>query len=243
MSSAETVQVAHLEFLFPHSHITLQAESWASLMKAIDHDKDACFVNSIEYCKRQDGKKHEFLVTEIVHQPTGLRNTVIVDRAPQASSDNDSVTHASHKISSQVAAHDQVRIGGSEELYDITHGFQPFEILSTRTFTSPPSLLELAVLVVVVHEHAPLYDIIQHQCYWYSDTVWRVLGNDKYGPCTKESKAWCTRGKYGAISVGRDSHQTIAAEFVEALVEARGEALSRKEDAAAQKQKVCNLFL
>jgi hypothetical protein len=214
MSSAETIQVAHLEFLFPHFHITLQAESWASLIKAIDHDKDTCFVNSIKYCKCQDGKKHEILVTEIVHQPTGLTNTVIVDHAPQASSNNDSVTHASNKISSQVAAHDQVRIGGSEELHDITHGFQPFEILLTHTFTSPPSLLEPAVLVVVVHEMTRL--------------------------CTKESKAWCTHGKYGAISV---AHQTIAAEFVEALVQAQGEAMSRKEDAAAQKQKVYNLFL
>jgi hypothetical protein len=143
---------------------------------------------SCTYCKRQDGEKHEFLVTEIIHQPTGLTNTVIVHRrAPQASSDDDSVTHTSHKISSKVA-HNLVRIGGIKELHDITRDFRPFKILSTRTFTSPPSLLEFAILIVVVHEHAPRYDIIQHQSCWYSDTIWQVLGNNKYTLHTKESK-------------------------------------------------------
>ena len=245
MSSPKTDRVAHLDFLFPHSHSSLQAESWAKTVKAIDHDKDMCFVNSISYCKRQERKKHEFLVAEILHQRTGLKNQVIVDRSPQPSSDGDrdSAARASSKISSQVAAHDQIRISGCEELRAITHDFQPFIILATRTFTSPPSLLEFAVLVVVVHEHAPVYDVIQHQCYWYSDTVWRALGNDRYGPQTKESKDWINRGKYGAISVGRDSLSGIEQEFVEALNAAQREALSRKEEAEAQKQKVCNILL
>ena len=39
------------------------------------------------------------------------------------------------------------------------------KILLTLTFMKSPLLLEFALLLVVVHKYAPLYDVVQHQCY------------------------------------------------------------------------------
>ena len=224
--------VSHLHFLFPFHSQSLQAETWAITIKAIDHDKDVCYINRVEYYKCINRKKHEFLVAHIYHQPSGHTAKVLVDRSPEGVSlDGNPAEHASRKASSKVGAHDQIRILGTQATKKLTDDFEPFKILSTLTFTKPPSLLEFALLLVVVHRHAPLYDVVDHQCYWYSDTVWRALGNAKYGPIKAESKHWSTRGKYGLISVGSDSLEAIEREHGEVMEAAQREAQTRKKKA------------
>src|SRR5882757_4733120 len=106
--------VSHIPFLFPSYSQALQAETWATTVMTIDHDKDVCYINCVEYYKCLNGKKHELLVAHICHQPSGLTTTVLLDRAPERVSEGDQATYTSRKASSKVRAHDQIRVRGTQ---------------------------------------------------------------------------------------------------------------------------------
>lgn len=237
--------ISHLKFLFPNHSQSLEADSWATTIKTIDHDKDVCYVSRIEYYKCIKGKEHEFLVASINHTPSGHTATVLMDRSPECVSTNgNQVEHASRKASSKVPAHDQIRVQGTKAVNDVTHDFKPIILLATLTFTRPPSLLEFGLLLDVVHNHAPQYDVVYHQCYWYCDTTFRTLQNMKYEPNKVETKHWSKRGKYGPVWVGQDSLEAIEQEHAQAIDEALKEAQVRKEEAQAHDKMVrANQFL
>lgn len=238
--------VSHLPFLFPDHFQSLQAETWSNLMKALeDDDRDACCVRRVEYCKCSNGKKHEFLAVHIYHCHSDRTAILIVDRTPDCTSEVDKLegqspssghgAHGFRKSSSRAPAHDQVMVHGTQDSKSAgMRIFQPYKLLATLSFQSPPSLLEFAVLLIVVHQHAPYYDVLQHQCYWYCDTIWRALEDSKYGPRVVQTDSYDTRGKYVLLSVGSDSLGSIKLEFTEAMVNANADLQNKREQAEAR---------
>jgi hypothetical protein len=127
-----------IPFLFPESFTQMDAEPWAKIMADVDQD---CHVERVEYFKGRDNKEHEFLVVEILHDNTGSVARVLVDRAPEESSNKQGVisSRPSQLSSSSVRAHDQVRVEGSKDSKakfnkTITDGFEPFDLLTTLTY-------------------------------------------------------------------------------------------------------------
>jgi hypothetical protein len=57
--------------------------------------------------------------------------------------------------------------------------------------------------------HAPYYDPYYHQCYWFCNTIWRVLSNPKYQPSVEEKESWKYRGKYHKLCLGKDSLEEV----------------------------------
>ena len=245
--------VSHLPFLFPDHFQSLQAETWSNLMKALeDDDRDACSVIRVEYHKCSNGKKHEFLAVHIHHRHSDHTAVLVVDRTPDSPSEVNNeqlpssghVAHSFTKSSSHARAHDQVLVRGTRDSEAAwMRIFEPHKLMATLSFGNPPSLLEFAVLLIVVHQHASFYDILQYQCYWYCDTIWRVLERPKYDPRVVPSDSWDTRGKYGPLSVGSDSLERIEREFSEAMAAAQANLQEKREQAEARDRRVHTRFL
>jgi hypothetical protein len=68
-----------IPFLFPELFTQMDADPWARLMKDVDHDTEPCYIDHVRYYKRTNGKKHEFVVIDIVHQRTHMVATVLLD--------------------------------------------------------------------------------------------------------------------------------------------------------------------
>ncbi|KIK37904.1 hypothetical protein CY34DRAFT_108892 [Suillus luteus UH-Slu-Lm8-n1] len=55
--------------------------------------------------------------------------------------------------------------------------YGPHKKLRTLPFFSatPPSALEVSILLSVIHRQASAYDVYKHESHWFADTVWRSL--------------------------------------------------------------------
>jgi hypothetical protein len=59
----------------------MDADPWARLMKDVDHNTEPCYIDSVRYYKCTNGKKHEFVVVDIVPQQTQTVATVLLLKA------------------------------------------------------------------------------------------------------------------------------------------------------------------
>lgn len=234
-----------IPFLFPIITTTMDTVPWATSLLELDHATDACYIDQIEYGKCKGEKHHEFLLIHIVHLGTGARAKVRIDRAAkrtesEISSSNGS-RHSSEICSSTALAYDKaVIVGDGRGAVDITRKMEPFDLLSKVTYpTRQPTLTDLSTLLIVVHEHAPNYDVVDHQCYWFAHTVWQVLCGPAYGAVEVPGARWERRGKYGPFRVGKDSLEVIKTEHQTLLqreemrVRARAEAAKARDDAVS----------
>ncbi|ETW81295.1 hypothetical protein HETIRDRAFT_409298, partial [Heterobasidion irregulare TC 32-1] len=51
----------------------------------------------------------------------------------------------------------------------------PYQVCRELTFTSRVTDYNLAALLVAVHEHSPIYNIVSRQCYWYAAVIYDVF--------------------------------------------------------------------
>jgi hypothetical protein len=155
----------------------VQAKTWSNLMKLLEDDnRNACFVSHVEYCKCSNGKKHKFLAVHIHYRHSNHTATLITDHTPNTLPEINNGQlplsgHGAHsfaKSSSYAQAHDQVLVHGTWDSEAAgMHIFEPYKVIATLSFGNPFFLLEFAVLLIVVHQHAPFYHILQYQYYWY----------------------------------------------------------------------------
>jgi hypothetical protein len=230
-----------MPFVFPETLLVIGVDTWANVVRRLDHETYPCHIRLLRYFKCRRDKKHEFLLVTIIHEPTGRTAIALVDRSPEnvsQSGDGNSTPRLSQMASSSVNAHDQVRIKGSTDTKDVEDDYGQSDLLSTLRFTNRPTLLEFSTLLAVVHEHKPFYNPIFHQCYWHSHTIWRFLRDDKYGAVEEKKEKWSDRGVYVLIKMGRDSLEEIKAEHMVAFDSAKVEIKSRREEELARETAV-----
>ena len=51
----------------------------------------------------------------------------------------------------------------------------PYQVCRELTFTSRVTDYNLAALLVAVHEHSPIYNVVSRQCYWYAAVIYDVF--------------------------------------------------------------------
>jgi len=84
-----------------------------------------------------------------------------------------------------------------------------------------------------------MYDPINHQCYWFTITIWSALTADKYVPQAKLEESWDHCGKIlKFIPVGKDSLPKIEAEHHEAMAQAARDIQMRRENSQAHDNNV-----
>jgi hypothetical protein len=230
----------NIPFLFPDFESKMDVMSWNAIMLDIDHTENACHLREVQYFKCREDKQHEFLVIEIEHDKTKLVARVLVDRAPENPSGNEpSSKRPSQMVSSLIPAHDMIRIQGSRSS-SLTRDFIPCDRLATLSFGQRPTLLHLTAVLGVVHQHAPYYDLYNHQCYWFADTIWGILSSTCYQPILKPETKWTKRGKYSLAPVGKDSLGEIEQEYQDALAKAVSEVQSRLDKVDVRDKQVCH---
>ncbi|KAG2071163.1 hypothetical protein BDR04DRAFT_989662, partial [Suillus decipiens] len=139
-----------------------------------------CSLDRIEYCKRVDGVKHEFLLFYFRHWTGSSAEAVVcadrtVERGNGSKQSSDIIISPSSK---ETAATDRVYLLGSQDSA-IQHldNAGRYRTLCTLKFLPPsaPSALHVAAILCLVHQQAPAYNLYENQCYWYADSVWMSL--------------------------------------------------------------------
>ncbi|EGN91631.1 hypothetical protein SERLA73DRAFT_192195 [Serpula lacrymans var. lacrymans S7.3] len=210
-------------------------ESWGSILLLVD-ETSRCYIDRIVFCKCKKDKKHEFLLIHVRrHTITGAQKAfIVVDRAPRAPEGNNASVQsppasgiASPSVS-DTTADDRVStcMENDKEFGNLTAKYKPYATLCELDFLPsvenhlPPSVRQLSVLLTVVNHHAPLYNLYEHQCYWFANTVFDML--KKLFPNAEEK---CTshdiRGNYHGLKFDhRNSIETITEEYDRSWIEA-----------------------
>ncbi|KAG1717787.1 hypothetical protein EDB19DRAFT_1921998 [Suillus lakei] len=184
-------QLPQLRFNSPDGNIAIPVTEWCFLMA--DHWDGGrenlyakCSLRRIKFCKCSNGARHEFLILYFGHWMDGssAEAVVCVDRTFKLCTRDDNSSKqfpglVSPSSSEPSPALDSVSMVGSphdaESRLIQNHG--PYKRLCTLQFSpsSAPSALEVSTVLFLVHQQAPVYDLIDSQCFWFSDSVWRSL--------------------------------------------------------------------
>ncbi|EGO26731.1 hypothetical protein SERLADRAFT_464109 [Serpula lacrymans var. lacrymans S7.9] len=212
-------------------------ESWERQL-CLDDRSTNCYIDHIVFCKCKDDKKHEFLLISVCYPDPNItaKALVVVDRSPSAPSPNSSVHTplGSAIVSPSVSdtpAHDRIVITKEDDKTELTKPYKPYRELCTLTFSEScpsnitgnylsPSVRQLCILLKVINKHAPLYNLYEHQCYWFANTVFDTL--KKLFPNAEEKcSSHDMRGNYHGLKFDhRNSIETISEEYDRAWSEA-----------------------
>ncbi|KAG2337734.1 hypothetical protein BDR05DRAFT_894698 [Suillus weaverae] len=173
-----------------------------------------CSLRRIEFCKCSNGARHEFLILFFGHWIDGssAEAVICVDRTFKLRTQDDNSSKqfpglVSHSSSEPNPALDSVSMVGSphDAKPRLIQSHGPYTTLCTLQFSpsSAPSALEVSTVLFLVHQQAPVYDLIDGQCFWFSDTVWRSL--KALFPINQELcnlNNHNSRARYGVFTVG-----------------------------------------
>jgi hypothetical protein len=130
--------------------------------------------------------EREFLVFYFSHWIDGcsVEAAVAVDRdlCDIYHQDTSESKHSSELIdppSSETRTRDIAYLFGSarDTAQNLVFAYGPHKKLRTLPFSSatPPSALEVSILLSVIHRQASAYDVFKHESHWFADIVWRSL--------------------------------------------------------------------
>ena len=215
----------------------------------MDGESTRCdyYVHKITYLKFKGRKRflHEFLLIKIVHGSSGQALCVLTERSPQkgatATSRDDrrcSNQMIAHSVSGRVAAKDAVQVVGDDHISQLVSSCDK---LAELTF-DPGKLrpLNLAILLTVVSNYAPDYDILDYQCYWYAATIYQS-SKDLFHPSEEFVEAAPSNAprKYVfGLPPSKDSVRAILTNYKLETKQYREEKMEKENARRAEEKKV-----
>ncbi|KAF5386645.1 hypothetical protein D9615_002036 [Tricholomella constricta] len=222
-----------LEVALWHAHMHLNEREFGELMSG-------AFVRKLYFVKASSGFPREHIVAEIHNRTTVdppqvryLRlerytgNSKLMDQKwrekERRQQERREQKWRQHKSDPQASA-DAVSEASSDSYCKHIHlaidlvreipGWVPKDLVYTMTFTDDdhvPSLSDLAIAASVAHGEDEHYSLLEHQCYWWADTLMAILENLVDATyCTKQvytkertrdNEAQSTQTRSGKISV------------------------------------------
>lgn len=234
MSTPPVIDVTYLIAPTANSPFT-HAKTWLQLIKGTRASDcplpEHLIVTSIRHIKSRVRKQHERLLIHI-HNPVGGRESwIISDRCyAQAASDQstssslpstppaNSISTSNSTIVSGISvdADDRVwfSIEGETSSMAYTRLIGTDDTLCQFNFEEKMSVAQLAFLFDAVHAHDCLYNLWETQCYWYANTVWRVIAEGWKGTVSHDELQE-QRGKFKdkPIPMTESDPATLLADF------------------------------
>ncbi|KAG2063810.1 hypothetical protein BDR04DRAFT_361725 [Suillus decipiens] len=168
-----------------------------------------CVLARMEYYKCTGHPEHEFLLFYFRHWIDGCSAQAVVsaDRAVQGQ--GRSLKQSSELVSpssSDTNAYDSISMYGSprDAAPQLHLKYAAYSRLCTFDFTasSAPSALQVSTVLSLVHRQAPVYDLYENQCYWFSSTVWGSLKGLFPSDQDSECENHRARGRYRRVALG-----------------------------------------
>ena len=145
-----------------------------------------CKLERMVFCKKNNGKRHEFLVLYFSHHThTSAHAAVVVDRAAKDPSQSSAIVSPGLPSQKATPAHDRVHVVGQNVSIDtyLSNTYGEYHRLCVLEYTrsdlnssmpQPPTAIQLSNLLLVVTEHQPDYNLYEHNCYWFADMVFEA---------------------------------------------------------------------
>lgn len=164
---------------------------WKSLLLHSD-SPTRCALERLTFCKARRRKQHEFIVLYFRHWLLAATAVLVVDRAVKPSSKRNGyftpITHslgvtspsalqtpAADSVFRLITLNKDTGNSGIEKYLRERHG--SYKELCNLTFSAMsvrPSATQISVLLAVISQHAPNYNVYQFQCYWFARTIWEA---------------------------------------------------------------------
>jgi len=173
--------------LFPPGETRLDVAVWKRVLLE-SNVYSWCALEQLSFCKATKSKRHEFIVLHFRHWDPSVTATarLIVDRAPNTSQRNNSYFKHSSSIASSSALHtsalDSILITSNTVHLEtrLCKIYGSYKELCTLTFPATsksacPSATQISVLLSVISQHAPDYQLCKFQCYWFASTIWETI--------------------------------------------------------------------
>ena len=161
-----------LPYIFPDRDHTHSPDLWLLGLKSMDGRAEKGYIHKISYFKDRKPSFHEFILVEIMHPCSVQSSLAITERTPKESDHYTSKQALSPSISGRVPAHDTVRLPAGPH---ISKRSSPNKLAELTFEPDKLPLLKLAILLTVVSQYAPNYDVWDYQCYWYADTIYQSI--------------------------------------------------------------------
>ncbi|KAG2115623.1 hypothetical protein DEU56DRAFT_895932 [Suillus clintonianus] len=210
-----------------------------------------CQLDRMVYCKCTGDKEHEFLLLHFRHPiQQHAVSILVIDRVPLRTDHTQNNNGSSKQLrqSSSIVSppvypsstYDSVFTtpskGAIQSYLHNTYG--PYKKLIDLEFSASarPSAIQVTMLLSALNKHSPLYDLYQHQCYWYAHTVWEAL--KKLFPDWRETTRCQGRSRYLGLKIEKAHSVEVVCEQYHILwariVNAPEERRKAKEDEARQ---------
>ncbi|KAI9574368.1 hypothetical protein HD554DRAFT_2011044 [Boletus coccyginus] len=162
-----------------HPGFVLDTCGWHQMLR---DSANSCRLERMEFCKRKNGKLHEFLILYFSHHThASARAVVIVDRAAKDPSRSSAIVAPSLPSQKTTPALDTVHVVGQNVNFDayLSNTFGEYDTLCILEYPKsfipqPPSAIQLSILLLVVTKHQPDYNLYEHNCYWFADMVFEA---------------------------------------------------------------------
>jgi hypothetical protein len=140
-------------------------------------------VNAIRRFKETRHVEHEYLIAEIYDPDLHQKRYLRIERTVEGSQDTTERTSSSQSIStlsSQSSLGVLKKLPARDRVSTTTGWPSPGKngdicIEKLDCQLSKMTLLDIAIVAKVVHEHSDKYDVFKRQCFWYSDVITGIL--------------------------------------------------------------------
>ncbi|KAG2123309.1 hypothetical protein BD769DRAFT_915502 [Suillus cothurnatus] len=209
-----------------------------------------CALEQLSFCKATKSKQHEFIVLHFRHCDPSVTATarLIVDRAPNTSQRNNSYFKHSSSIASSSALHtsalDSILITSNTVHLEtrLCKIYGSYKELCTLTFPATsksacPSATQISVLLSVISQHAPDYQLCKFQCYWFANTIWETI--KRLFPGYIEATWKRGRSHYLGVEVDTaDSVDVVCNTFADEWIRFENEAEQKRQAERAKAQQL-----
>ncbi|KIO07628.1 hypothetical protein M404DRAFT_135590 [Pisolithus tinctorius Marx 270] len=235
------------------SHFTT---SWWERVIRGDDNAARCYVEKVCWHKQSSTVQHEFLQFDILSMDGRYKSTVVAERGKDRTNSDRSTS----AILSVVIPASPANVTPSADspapaddvVYSAAFG-SPGAIklavkctaICLRTLTFPkgsvrPSAHELSTLLAVTSNHILVYNLMESQCYWFSETVFKAL--KRLFPHAREDIQSGRAGRWRGVAIPTaESVEAVCAEY-----RARNTCLleeAERKRRAGLKVRICSLFL
>jgi hypothetical protein len=205
----------------PNEYSVKEFNTILNLAKAF-HMK--CKVTSAFYLKGHDTWEHEALLFQLVHpDDPGRKSFVVAHRTVHsegglihssriASPSNSPAPGSERPSSESKPAFDSVLV--YHDIKSIYFSLRDPDTILAATFSTPPSVLQLSLLLNVVSTSHSIYNLASFQCYWFAKSIWDALHTEFGGRNERNSPRNGTilsgRGMNIELPIRINTHEVLA---------------------------------
>ena len=187
-------------------------------------------ITHVEHRKSSRGFAHEYLIIAF-HNPDPFQRYKRYAKLERGVKHNDSFSNSTPSLLTSGAAVDPcdiISISHSRESFHAANSYSVFvmDFSNPISLVAPPTIADLAAVLIAVQRMAPMYELYNHMCYWFARAVFEGLAFLCDGRIEDGERPWA-RGRF--LRIFRVSGTAVAPEGRDKMKEGKTKGRSKNK--------------